>query len=89
MFITGNELNQTNWSDPEYDRLIGAAAKETRPLERQEIFQQAEIRLREGAPIIPIVFNKNKFLIRPEVQGWYPNLLDEHPLRAVRLVPSP
>lgn len=89
MFITGNELNQTNWSDPEYDRLIGAAAKETRLLERQEIFQQAEVRLREGAPIIPIVFNKNKFLIRPEVQGWYPNLLDEHPLRAVRLVPNP
>jgi oligopeptide transport system substrate-binding protein len=89
MFITGNELNQTNWSDAEYDRLIVAAAKETRPFERQEIFQQAEIRLREGAPIIPIVFNKNKFLIRPEVQGWYPNLLDEHPLRAVRLIPSP
>jgi hypothetical protein len=41
----------------------------------------------EGAPVIPVVFNKNKFLIRPEVQGWYPTLLDQHPLNRVKLVP--
>ncbi|PAZ07155.1 MAG: hypothetical protein CAK86_01530 [Opitutia bacterium AMD-G1] len=29
MLITGNELNQSNWSDAEYDRLLGLAAKET------------------------------------------------------------
>ncbi len=87
MFITGNDLNQTNWSDPEYDRLIGAAAQETNPAKRFEYFQQAEQRLQEAAPILPVVFNKNKFLIRPEVQGWYPNLLDQHPLNRVKLVP--
>jgi len=26
--------------------------------------------------------------MRPEVQGWHPTLLDQHPLSAVRLVPS-
>jgi oligopeptide transport system substrate-binding protein len=88
MFITGNELNQTNWSDPEYDRLIGAAAREIDQTKRYEYFQQAEQRLIEGAPIIPVVFNKNKFLIRPEVQGWYPTLLDQHPLNRVKLVPA-
>ena len=87
MFITGNELNQTNWSDSEYDRLIGAAAREIDQTKRYEYFQQAEQRLIEGAPIIPVVFNKNKFLIRPEVQGWYPTLLDQHPLNRVKLVP--
>jgi oligopeptide transport system substrate-binding protein len=87
MFITGNELNQTNWSDPEYDRLIGAAAREIDQTKRYEFFQQAEQRLIEGAPVIPVVFNKNKFLIRPEVQGWYPTLLDQHPLNRVKLVP--
>lgn len=85
MFITGNELNQCNWSDPEYDRLIGAAAREPDPSKRFEYFQQAEQRLVEGAPILPVAFNKNKFLIRPEVTGWYPTLIDQHPLNAVRL----
>ncbi|MEI6598187.1 MAG: peptide ABC transporter substrate-binding protein, partial [bacterium] len=56
--------------------------------ERLQLFEKAEKRLIVGAPIIPIVFNKNKFLIRAEVQGWYPNLLDQHPLNRVQLIPS-
>jgi len=85
MFTTGNEMNQTGWSDPVYDQLIGQAAAETDRDRRLEFFQQAEARLISGAPILPVVFNKNKFLIRPEVTGWYPTLLDMHPLKAVRL----
>jgi oligopeptide transport system substrate-binding protein len=85
MFTTGNEMNQTSWSDPLYDQLIGQAAAETDRDRRLELFQQAEARLILGAPILPVVFNKNKFLIRSEVTGWYPTLLDMHPLKAVRL----
>lgn len=88
MLITGNELNVSKWSDPEYDRLLGLAAKETNAQRRFGYFQQAEARLVQQAPVLPVVFNKNKFLIRPEVQGWYPTLLDQHPLTAVRLVPA-
>lgn len=88
MFITGNELNQTEWSDAEFDRLIASAATESSPPQRFALFQKAEQRLIDGAPIIPIVFNKNKFLIRPEVQGWYPNLLDQHPLNGIKLIPA-
>ncbi len=88
MFITGNELNQCNWSDAEYDRLIGQAAKEANPARRFEYFQQAEARLVSQAPVLPVVFNKNKFLIRPEVQGWYPTVLDQHPFTAVKLDPA-
>ena len=64
---------------------LGREAAETDRERRLELFQQAEARLIEGAPILPVVFNKNKFLIRPEVEGWYPTLLDMHPLKAVRL----
>jgi len=88
MLISGNELNQSNWSDAEYDRLLGLAAQETDATKRFGYFQLAEARLVDQAPILPVVFNKNKFLIRPEVQGWYPTLLDQHPLSAVRLVPA-
>ena len=38
--------------------------------------------------MLPVVFNTNKYLMRPEVQGWHPTLLDQHPLSAVRLVPT-
>lgn len=87
MFISDNELNQTNWSDPEFDRLLAAAAGEINPAIRLQLFEKAEQRLIDGAPIIPIVFNKNKFLIRPEVQGWYANLLDQHPFNRIKLIP--
>jgi oligopeptide transport system substrate-binding protein len=89
MLITGNELNNCNWSDAEYDRLLGLAARETDAAKRFGYFQQAEARLVEQAPVLPVVFNKNKYLMRPEVQGWHPTLLDQHPLSAVRLVPTP
>ena len=85
MFTTGNEMNQTGWSDPEYDRLIRAAAAEGNRERRYEFFQQAEARLIAGAPVLPVVFNRSKFLIRPEVEGWHPTLLDIHPLKHVRL----
>jgi oligopeptide transport system substrate-binding protein len=88
MLISGNELNVSNWTDTEYDRLLGLAAKETDATKRFDYFQQAEARLISQAPVLPVVFNKNKFLIRPEVQGWYPTLLDQHPFTAVRLVPA-
>lgn len=85
MFTTGNEMNQTGWSDAEYDRLIRAAAAEGNRERRYEFFQQAEARLIAGAPVLPVVFNRSKFLIRPEVEGWHPTLLDIHPLKHVRL----
>ena len=88
MFTGGNEMNQTGWADPEYDRLIRAAAAEGDRDRRFELFQQAEARLIEGAPVLPVVFNQSKFLIRPEVQGWYPTLLDIHPLKHVSLRPA-
>lgn len=87
MLISGNELNQANWSDAAYDRLLGLAARENDPVRRFAYFQEAEARLASQAPVLPVVFNKNKFLIRPEVKGWYPTLLDQHPLSAVRLEP--
>ena len=88
MLITGNELNNCNWSDAEYDRLLWLAARESDAAKRFGYFQLAEARLVEQAPVLPVVFNTNKYLMRPEVQGWHPTLLDQHPLSAVRLVPT-
>lgn len=87
MLQTGNGLNQSRWSHPEYDRLLGLAAREVDPVKRHGHFQAAEELLVREAPVIPVAFGRNKFLISPRVQGWHPTLLDQHPLNAVTLGP--
>ncbi len=87
MLQTGNGLNQARWSHPEFDRLISLAARETDPGRRYAHFQAAEQVLVREAPVIPVAFGRNKFLISPHVKGWHPTLLDQHPLTAVTLEP--
>lgn len=85
MWLTGGGNNETGWSNPEYDRLIAEAAATTDPKKRLEVFQKAEAILMDEMPIIPIYFYTRLYLKRPEVKGWYPNLLDNHLYNGVYL----
>lgn len=78
LWLTGGGNNETGWSNPEYDRLIAQAAATTDPKERLEVFQKAEAILMDELPQIPIYFYTRVYLRRPEVKGWYPNILDNH-----------
>jgi oligopeptide transport system substrate-binding protein len=86
LFTSHSEQNQTGWSDPAYDTAI-LAASQTDNTARLRHLQTAEQRLMDAMPIIPLAYNRNKFLIRPEVQGWLPNPLDIHPFKSVSLLP--
>ncbi|MDR3227803.1 MAG: peptide ABC transporter substrate-binding protein [Puniceicoccales bacterium] len=85
LFDSQSEQNQTGWADAAYDAALDAASGETGAAARLAHFQRAEARLLEASPVIPLAHNRNKFLIRPEVRGWFPNALDIHPLGAVWL----
>ncbi len=85
MWVSGGANNETGWSHPEYDRLIAEAAKTQDPDQRMELFHQAEAILVEEKPIIPIYHYVTKNMVRPEVQGFYGNPLDVHPLSAIRM----
>jgi oligopeptide transport system substrate-binding protein len=85
MFLTGGGNNQTGWSNAEYDRLIAEAARTTDLKARLEVFQKAEAILLDELPMIPIYFYTRVNLKRPEVKGWYPTLLDNHPYKYVYL----
>ena len=85
MWLTGGGNNETGWSNPEYDRLIAEAARTIDPQQRLEVFQKAEAILMDEMPEIPIYFYTRLFLKRPEVRGWYPTLLDNHPYKYVYL----
>jgi oligopeptide transport system substrate-binding protein len=88
LWVTGGGNNRAFWSNAEYDRLIREAARATDQAQRFELFQQAEAILMEELPIIPIYFYTRVSGLHPAVQGWYANMLDNHPYKHVWLDPT-
>lgn len=89
LFTKDSANNFTGWSDPAYDRALYEAARAPDAAARHALLRQAETRLLEAAPILPIYVNTHVFLIHPAVRGWHPTLLDRHPLKHVSLEPAP
>ncbi len=89
LMISGGGNNETGWANPEYDRLIDLAARTADPATRLKVFQQAEGILVDEVPIMPVYFYTRVVLRRPEVQGWYSNLLDIHNAKGVYLKTPP
>lgn len=85
MWLTGGGNNDSKWSNPEYDRLIREAGRLTDPAKRMEAFQQAEAILIDEMPVIPIYFYTRVYALHPSVKGFYPTILDNHPLHRVWL----
>ena len=89
VFLGAGGNNATGWSDDDYDAWVHAARAERDPARRQELFQQAEARLLEAAPIAPIYHGTSTFLIHPTVRGWTPSLLGFHRFQHVWLEAPP
>ena len=62
-----------------------AAALKSNAAERTALFREAESLLMDAQPILPISYYTRNYLLRPEVKGWHPLLLDNHPWGAIRL----
>ena len=82
-----NGNNQTNWSHPEYDRLVEEARYVIDDDSRFALYREAERILIEDSPIIPLYFYTNNQLQVPALKGWEGNLLDLHPYNRVYLEP--
>lgn len=85
MFVTGGGNNRTGWSSKAYDDAIAAAAREPDVAKRDEIFRGAErLLVHDEAPIAPLYYYVGIQFYDPErLGGIEPNLLDEHPLKAL------
>lgn len=83
LFTSDNGNNQTGWSNAEYDRLIGEAAREPDPAKRYRLLEKAEAILMDELPVVPIFFYVSKELVRPCVKGWWSTIQQIHPLKAV------
>ena len=86
MFMTNNGNNRTGWKSPRYDELVRTANRQTERQKRAALLREAETMLiQEELPIIPIFFYKGIQLWRTnEIEGIYFNILDEHPIAAIR-----
>jgi oligopeptide transport system substrate-binding protein len=85
LFVSGGGNNWTGWGDPAYDALLARAAATTDPSARLELFQQAEARLLDQAPVAPLFFGARNFLLHPAVRGWEPSLLGQQQYKKVYL----
>jgi oligopeptide transport system substrate-binding protein len=87
LFLTGGGNNRTGWSDPAYDALIADAASEPDPAKRLALLAQAEhLLIAKQAVICPLYFYVGIQLYDPKkVSGIEPNVLDEHPLRLMKV----
>ena len=81
MWAKDSNLNDARMDDPEYDRLLDAAALKT-GTDRLDALALAETRLLSGAAVLPIYHSLAANVIDTDfVEGWYPNALDIHPFK--------
>jgi oligopeptide transport system substrate-binding protein len=85
LFVSGGGNNWTGWGDAAYDDLLARAAATADPAARLALFQQAEARLLEQAPVAPLFFGARNFLVHPAVRGWESSLLGQQQYKKVYL----
>jgi len=91
MFTSDDGNNRTGFKDAHYDQLIHDANMQIDKVKREELFQEAEKYLiTEEVPIVPLYFYAGFNLFDTnKISGIYPNILDVHPLNAVRISRGP
>jgi oligopeptide transport system substrate-binding protein len=69
-------VNLPHYSNPSYDSLLAGAAQQQDPLTRSALLEEAERVMLADHPLIPLYFYVNKHLVKPEVLGWYDNVMN-------------
>jgi len=70
MWVTDGGNNDTNWGNPEYDRLVSIAKKSADPVERMKAMHDAEALLMDEMPILPIYHYTRVVMVSKNVEGW-------------------
>lgn len=71
-------INDSGYDDPNYDALLKQSANSTDQNDRLDIMYQAEKKLLEDQPIMPIFSYVTKRLIKPYLGGVGNNIMDHH-----------
>lgn len=77
--------NDSGYNNPEYDRLVEAAAIEGDADKRAQLLADAEKIMLDDYPIMPIYFYVTKHLVKPYVKGFKPTIMDHNYSRHYRI----
>jgi len=83
LFAGNNPHNHSNWSNPDYDRLLRTAREERDSDLRLARYHDAEQILMDQMPVIPLYSYVSQSMVRPYVKGFHHNVQDVHPLREI------
>lgn len=86
---TGNPGNYPHWSSAGYDRLVADAGGTGSAEARLAAYQRAEKLLLAEAPVIPLYFNAQNYLLQPRVRHWRADRLWTRFYRNVEVGPGP
>ncbi len=82
-FHSKSELNNTGYGDPEVDRLLEQAMTEADTATRLALYRQAEQRIVDDAPWIPLFHGVDYTLVKPYLRGLKVTAQGNYHLRAV------
>ncbi len=69
-------INLPHYKSAAYDALLDDASKQTDATRRRALLESAERVALADHPLIPLYFYVNKHLVKPEVRGWYDNVMN-------------
>jgi oligopeptide transport system substrate-binding protein len=69
-------INLPHYHNPAYDALLVRASQQVDAGLRRGILESAERLLLADHPLIPLYFYVNKHLVKPDVHGWYDNVMN-------------
>jgi oligopeptide transport system substrate-binding protein len=89
LFKTGGVQNDPGLADPEFDRMLDAAASEASPERRLTLLASAERRLLADQVVVPLYFPVTRRLVKPYVEGAILNPMNHNYSKYLRLLPRP
>jgi len=69
-------VNLPHYASPDYDALLAQAAQQIDPAKRRALLEQAESVMLADHPLLPLYFYVSKHLVKPQVEGWYDNVMN-------------
>jgi oligopeptide transport system substrate-binding protein len=70
LFHTGSAYNTGGYSNPQVDALLGQAAVEQNSASRMKMYQDAEQMIVNDAAVLPLAFDREYILVKPNVKGY-------------------
>jgi oligopeptide transport system substrate-binding protein len=81
-------INLPRYKNPQYDELLEQAAAEVDVAVRRRLLEQAERLMLAEHPLMPLYFYVNKHLVKPNVRGWYDNVMNVVYSKDLALTPA-